>query len=126
MFLLAPAVATTMSLVCPGVWTVARNDSAFVKGHWVPVDSTAASEGEVRVEIEGNAGSLVDIRGKKSKSRPLSDVRVDGSQVQARLPTFLWEHPSVTIDLSAERIRVNDVNGYFLGVCHTGGAGDPS
>lgn len=126
MLLLASAAATTLSLVCPGVWTVASNDTAFVKGHWVPVDSTAASEGEVRVEIDGNAGSLVDIRGKKSKSRPLSNVHVDGSQIQAKLPSFLWSHPNLTIDLSAKRIRINDTGGYFLGVCRAGGSGDPS
>ncbi|HEX5182762.1 MAG TPA: hypothetical protein VFW19_06365 [Allosphingosinicella sp.] len=126
MFLLAPAVATTMTLLCPGVWTFGTSDSAFVKGHWVWVDSTAASEGEVRVEIEGNAGRLLDMSGKKSKSRPLSDVRVEGSQVQAKLPSFLWSHPRVTIDLSAERIRINDTGGYFLGVCRTAGSGDPS
>lgn len=126
MFLLASAVATTMNLVCPGVWTVASTDSAFVHFHWVPVDSTAASEGEVRVEIEGNAGRLLNSGSKKSKWRPLSKVRFDGGRIQAKLPSVLWAHPSVTIDLSAGRIRVNDVGGYFLGVCRTGGSGGPS
>jgi hypothetical protein len=125
MFLLAATVATTMNLVCPGVWTVASNDMAFVHFHWVPVDSTAASEGEVHVDIDGGKGLLTDIRGKKSKSRPLTEVRVDGGQVQARLPSFLWSHPRVAIDLAAGRIRINDTGGYFLGVCRAGSGDAP-
>ena len=125
MLLLAPAVATTLNLVCPGVWTAASTDTAFVHSRWVFVDSTTAFDGEVRVEIAGNEGRLLDIRGKNTKSRPLTQIRFDGSKVQARLPSVLWSHPRVTIDLAAERIRINDTGGYFLGVCQPGGPGSP-
>jgi hypothetical protein len=126
MLLLAPAVATTLNLVCAGVWTWRGSDSAFVHSHWVFVDSTHASDGEVRVEIGGNEGRLLDTSGKKTKSRSLTQIRFDGSQVQARLPSLLWMHPRVTIDLAARRIRIDDTNSDFLGVCQPEGPGGPS
>ena len=131
MFLLASAVATTINLVCPGVWTGTTSSSDLVwsseGGGYVNawVDHATAFEGEVRVEIEGDAGRLLDSGRKKSKWRPLSKVRFEGGRIQARLPSVLWAHPSVTIDLSAGRLRVNDVGGSFFGVCRTGGSGDP-
>lgn len=126
MLLLAAAVATNLNLECPGVWTVASTDTAFVHGHSVFVDSTAAFDSEVRVEISGNEGRLLEINGKKIKSRPLTKVTYDGSQVQARLPSFLWDHPRVVIDLAAQRIRINEIGGSFLGVCRPEPSGDPS
>jgi hypothetical protein len=132
MFLLAPAVATSMNLVCPGVWAVTTatadtvwdiEDSKFVNT-WVNQSKT--SEGEVRVELRGTDGRLM-IPGKKTDGwHGLSDVRVDGGLIQARMRLAPLDKPSVTIDASAGRIRIHGRTSSFLGVCRDQGAGGPS
>jgi hypothetical protein len=126
MFLLAPAIATTMNLVCPGVWTGTTSSSDLVwnnqGGGYVNawVDHTSASEAEVRVELRGTDGRLLISRGKNSKWWPLSEISPDGGRIQARMRFNLVDHPHVIIDPSAGRIRINALNAYFLGVCRSG------
>lgn len=131
MFLSAPVIATTMNLVCPGVWTGTTSSSDMVwnsqGGGYVNawVDHTNASEGEVRVELHGTDGRLLVVRGKKSKWWSLSDIRPDGGRIQAKMRFNFMNHPTVAIDPSAGRIRIYALNSYFLGVCRNGGSGDP-
>jgi hypothetical protein len=131
MFLLAPAIATTMNLVCPGVWTDTSVSSDSVwniqAGGYVNafVDHTSASEGEVRVELQGTDGRLLIVKDKKSKWWPLSDVRPDDGRIQARMHFNFLVQPHVIIDPSAGRIRINAGGSYFLGVCRDGRSGDP-
>lgn len=131
MFLLAPAIATTMNLVCPGVWTGTSTSSDLVwntdGGGYVNafVDHKNNSEADARVELHGTEGRILIRWGKKSQSWPLSDVHVDGGVIQARMRFNFLDHPHVTIDPAAGRLRIRGTNTGFLGVCHGAGAGDP-
>jgi hypothetical protein len=129
MFLLAPAIATTMNLVCPGVW--ARSGTGF-DTEWSPqasqfvtvnVTQQTASEGEVRVELKGTDGRLLITHKKTSKWWPLSEVSLGSGRIQAKMRFNLVDHPNVTIDLSAGRIRIQGRSESFIGVCKAGGSG---
>ncbi|HEX5182764.1 MAG TPA: hypothetical protein VFW19_06375 [Allosphingosinicella sp.] len=128
MFLLAPAIATSMSLICPGVWTGTSTSSDLVwntdGGGYVNafVDHKNASEADARVELHGNDGYVRITWGKKSQSWPLSDVHVDGGVIQARIRFNFLDRPHVTIDPSAGRLRIRAMNSGFLGVCRNAGA----
>jgi hypothetical protein len=101
----------TMILVCPGGWTVSNKGT--------PVD------GEVRMEINGDQGRLIDVSDKKSKWRQLSEVHPDGRTIQARLPRLLWDHPHFRIDLPSGRLWISEAGEFFYGACHPGASGDP-